>query len=139
MINFQSLDIAFPEQINTTVLIRWIQLIAQQHGKHAAELTFLFCSDERLLEINQKYLAHDYYTDIITFNLSENPQILRGEIYISLDRVGDNAKNASQSFENELYRVISHGVLHLIGYDDQTHDDRQLMRSREDYCLSLLP
>jgi rRNA maturation RNase YbeY len=105
----------------------------------AGELSYILCSDNKLLEINKKHLDHDYYTDIITFNLSTSFKIIRGEIYISLERVGENAKKMNQTIENELNRVLIHGVLHLMGYQDHTDEDRSEMRAKEDYCLSLLP
>lgn len=89
--------------------------------------------------MNRSYLSHDYYTDIITFDISEESQVIEGELYISLDRVRENADAVSASFESELHRVLIHGVLHLIGYLDKSDSDQKIMRSKEDAYLSLLP
>lgn len=104
-------------------------------GIRSAELSYIFCSDQFLLEMNQNFLDHDTYTDIITFNLSDVPQDLRGEIYISIDRVKENAVNFSTTYADELHRVIFHGVLHLCGFKDKKKKDQQVMRENEDYCL----
>jgi probable rRNA maturation factor len=98
-------------------------------------LNCIFCSDKYLLEINQEYLGHDEYTDIITFNLSDTPQVIEGEVYISVDRVKENASKLKLSFRNELLRVIFHGVLHLCNYNDKTPHERAKMRKKEDKCL----
>jgi rRNA maturation RNase YbeY len=99
------------------------------------QLTYIFCSDEYLLEINKQHLNHNYYTDIITFDLSETPDAVTGEIYISIDRVKDNAQTYKVSFKQELLRVIFHGALHLCGYKDKTEKDQALMRKAEDKYL----
>jgi probable rRNA maturation factor len=101
------------------------------------ELTYVFCSDEYLLNLNQQFLKHDYYTDIITFDLSESNQRKDGEIYISIDRVKDNAQKLKSTFNNELHRVIFHGALHLCGYKDKSKKDIKKMRTAEDRYLSL--
>jgi len=98
-------------------------------------LQYIFCSDNYLLEINQQYLQHDYYTDIITFNLASKKAPVKGEIYISLERVRDNAHSLDQYIYLELHRVIFHGVLHLCGYKDKTSRDILLMRKKEDFYL----
>lgn len=139
MITFHALDVELPVWLNQRRLSRWINEVIVKHGFLAGELSYLFCSDNKILEINKKHLDHDYYTDIITFNLSNSQKIIRGEIYISLERVGENAKKLNQTFENELNRVLIHGVLHLMGYEDHTDEERSEMRAKEDYCLSLLP
>lgn len=99
------------------------------------QLQYIFCSDDYLLEINRQHLQHNYYTDIITFDLSENPNAVIGEIYISVDRVKDNALNYKVSFKQELLRVIFHGALHLCGHKDKTKKDQVLMRKAEDKYL----
>lgn len=139
MITFHALDVELPVWLNQRRLNRWINEVIVQHGFFPGELAYILCSDNKILEINKKHLAHDYYTDIITFNLSNSPKVIRGEIYISLERVGENAKKMNQTFENELNRVLIHGVLHLFGYQDHTDEERSVMRAKEDYCLSLLP
>lgn len=139
MISFNSLDASLSEGINLLLLKPWISKVVESHQKRVGELIFIFCSDDKLLEINKKHLNHDYFTDIITFDLSHNIDIVRGEIYISTDRVNENAKMMGKTFENELYRVIIHGVLHLLGYKDKSEEEAVSMREQEDYCLSLLP
>lgn len=99
------------------------------------QLQYIFCSDDYLLEINKQHLKHNYYTDIITFDLSEKPNSVIGEIYISIDRVKDNAQNYEVSFKQELLRVIFHGALHLCGLKDKTEKDQVLMRKAEDKYL----
>lgn len=99
------------------------------------QLQYIFCSDEYLLEINKQHLNHNYYTDIITFDLSETPDAVTGEIYISIDRVRDNAHTYKVSFKQELLRVIFHGALHLCGHKDKTEKDQALMRKAEDRYL----
>jgi probable rRNA maturation factor len=99
------------------------------------QLQYIFCSDEYLLEINKQHLQHNYYTDIITFDLSEPGKGVTGEIYISVDRVRDNAQNYEVSFKHELLRVIFHGALHLCGHKDKTEKDQALMRKAEDKYL----
>jgi probable rRNA maturation factor len=99
------------------------------------QLQYIFCSDEYLLQINKQHLQHNYYTDIITFDLSEPGQGVTGEIYISIDRVRDNAQNYEVSFKHELLRVIFHGALHLCGHKDKTEKDQTLMRKAEDKYL----
>jgi len=99
------------------------------------QLQYIFCSDDYLLEINKQHLKHNYYTDIITFDLSERPNSVIGEIYISVDRVKDNARNYEVSFKQELLRVIFHGALHLCGLKDKTEKDQVLMRKAEDKYL----
>lgn len=127
-----------PGFIDTIRLKIWMAKVIMQHNKLEGDIVFLFCSDDKLLNINKEHLAHDYYTDIITFNLSVNPDVLRAEIFISLDRVEDNAVKFGHTVENELHRVLIHGVLHLLGYQDNTEEERVNMRMKEDECLSLL-
>ena len=99
------------------------------------QLSYVFCSDDDLLTINNDFLSHDTYTDIITFDLSENERELQGEIYISVDRVKDNAAKYNTSYQEELHRVIFHGALHLCGFKDKTAKDKKEMRKQEDSCL----
>lgn len=105
-------------------------------SRSLSSLTYIFCSDDFLLSMNKEYLAHDYYTDIISFDLSESRTgPVTGEIYISVDRVKDNAKQLGVSFQQELHRVIFHGALHLCGYKDKTKPQQKEMRSKEDQYL----
>jgi probable rRNA maturation factor len=116
----------------------WINQTIQAEKRSTGNMSFNFCSDSYLLKINREHLNHDYYTDIITFDFTEN-KIVSGDIYISIDRVKDNAKIEGKTIPNELCRVIIHGVLHLCGYKDKKPADARLMREKEDYYLSLLP
>ncbi|MBS1603050.1 MAG: rRNA maturation RNase YbeY [Bacteroidetes bacterium] len=109
----------------------------KKEKKQLAELQYIFCSDPYLLEINKQYLKHNYYTDIITFDLSEKGQPINAEIYISVDRVRENARLFGNSLKDELHRVIFHGALHLCGYKDKSQQDEKLMRQMEDLNLGL--
>ena len=120
-----------------TRLKAFLPTLFKKEKKHLTELQYIFCSDDYLLDINKKYLDHDYYTDIITFDLSEPGQLTRGEIYISVDRVRDNARSFGTSLKKELHRVIFHGALHLCGYRDKNQQEEKLMRKMEDQYLSL--
>lgn len=123
---------------NRRMLKSYIPTIFSSEDKILGSLSIIFCSDEYLLVMNRQHLNHDFYTDIITFDLSEskNPPII-GELYISVDRVRDNASKNDASFSNELLRVIFHGALHLCGYGDKKKKEIELMRSKEDEYLSL--
>jgi probable rRNA maturation factor len=103
-----------------------------------ATLNYIFCSDKRILEINQQYLNHDYFTDIITFGLSEKKDPVIGEIYISVDRLRENAIKLNNPFTKELYRVVFHGALHLCGYNDKKREQKIKIREREDFYINLL-
>lgn len=114
----------------------FINSIFKKEGKSLNSLDYIFCSDDYLLKINQDFLKHDYFTDIITFDLSNPGEAVTGEVYISIDRVKDNAAKNHTSFTNELHRVVFHGVLHLCGFKDKKPADKSLMTRREDYYLS---
>ncbi len=118
-----------------TVLKAFIQSIFKKEKHALGSITYIFCSDEFLLQMNRDFLKHDYYTDIITFGLSEKGQPVEAEIYISLDRVKDNAQTIGTSFKEETLRVIFHGALHLCGYKDKKKSEIALMRSKEDHYL----
>lgn len=111
-----------------------IELINEEE-KETEDISVIFCSDDFLLEMNKTHLDHDYYTDIITFNYVES-NLISGDLFISVDRVKENANTFKVSFYEELYRVILHGVLHLIGYNDKTDDDKKVMRVKENYYLA---
>jgi len=100
------------------------------------DLTYIFCNDDYLLEINKEFLNHNTLTDIITFDMSEDPETLEGEIYVSIDRVKENAGKFEASYNQELHRVIFHGVLHLCGFKDKKTEDKEIMRKQEDMCLA---
>ena len=118
-----------------TDLKRLVELIFKKEGKSLYLINFIFCSDDFLLDINRTHLQHDYYTDIITFPLSEKSHPIEAEVYISLDRVKQNAKDNKQSFTSELLRVLTHGALHLCGYKDKSKSDIKTMREKEDYYI----
>lgn len=116
----------------------WIEAVARSYGKSIGELYYYFCSDERLLEINRQRLGHDFYTDIVTFPLTDCETILSSEFCISIDRIKENAETFGRSYESELHRVMIHGVLHLIGFDDHSDEDEKTMREKEEEALKLL-
>jgi probable rRNA maturation factor len=120
---------------NRRLLKKYIEALFKKEKKKLDCLNYVFCSDKRLLQINQDYLKHNYYTDILTFDLSEPDTSVRGEIYISVDRVRENAESLKTSFKNELHRVILHGALHLCGYEDKTREGKRQMRKKEDLNL----
>lgn len=111
-------------------------MVAESEVKRLGDINIIFCSDNYILDVNMKYLQHDYFTDIITFDYCEG-NVLNGDLFISIDTVRDNAQFYGTEFEDELNRVMVHGLLHLIGYDDHTEEDIKVMRSKEDYYLSL--
>lgn len=122
---------------NRTILKQWIKLVIENNNKKVGEIAYIFCSDEQLLEINKEFLNHDYYTDIITFDYSET-DVVSGDMFISIDRIKDNAKILGVAYQEELYRVIIHGILHLLGNKDKTETESENMRKLEDECLSVL-
>jgi len=117
----------------------WIKRAILYENYLLGDIYYHFCSDDFLLKINREYLRHDWLTDIITFPMSSVSDIISGEIFISLDRVSENASVRKIGFELEFARVLIHGILHLVGYNDQSDSERRQMRAKEDYYLSLLP
>jgi len=117
-------------------IINLIKTILRDHGSELGNISVIFCSDNYLLKMNKEYLDHDYYTDIITFPMHEDP--MSGDLFISIDRVKENAHQNNHSFESELNRVIVHGVLHLVGYGDKSEPEIIEMRTKEDYYLKRL-
>ena len=115
---------------------KWLRLVAESEIRKIGDISIIFCSDNYILDVNQKYLQHDYFTDIITFDYCEGYKI-SGDLFISVDTVRDNAVEYGTEFADELNRVIVHGVLHLIGYDDHEVEDIKEMRAKENYYLSL--
>lgn len=115
----------------------WLEGIVLAENKKVGTLTYIFCSDEYLLEMNRKHLSHDYYTDVITFDYCQENEI-SGDIFISVDRVKENAKNLGINFDEELKRVMAHGLLHLLGYGDKSRSEQKEMRAKEDFYLALL-
>jgi rRNA maturation RNase YbeY len=134
MLNFFSEDVDFdlPRPLKTK---KWIKKTSESEGYKISDLNYIFCSDEYLLEINKQYLDHDYFTDIITFDNSEEDNVLEGDIYISVDRVRENAETFHADFETEMCRVLVHGLLHLMGYEDSDESLKKLMRAKEDEYL----
>lgn len=118
-------------------LREWINASMELENKKPGSINFIFCDDEYLLEINSKYLKHNTLTDVITFNNSDHPNIITSDIFISVERVRENAKHFQVSFVKELQRVMIHGILHLLGYNDKTTEEKTTMRSKEDYYLTL--
>lgn len=136
-INFFSEDIDF-ELSNKDLVVSWLKGIAVRHGFSISEMNYVFVSDEYLLVMNKEHLDHDTYTDILTFPLMDpDSKELTGDIFISLDRVKDNADQFNVSFEDELHRVMAHGLLHLVGIDDKDEAAKAEMRKEEDFALSL--
>lgn len=124
--------------VEDEILIKkWIADIIARHNKVLGKINYLFCSDQMVYEMNVKYLCHDNYTDIITFD-SVVGNLISGDIIISVDRVGENAKTLSSSFDNEFHRVVIHGVLHLLGFKDKSPDEAALMRAKENESLQIL-
>jgi rRNA maturation RNase YbeY len=134
-VSFYFLDKSFSFK-NRNELKNYVGKIFAVNKRQLAHLSYIFCSDEYLLNINRQFLQHDYYTDIITFDMSLNKKEITGEVYISVDRIRENAKIHHQTLKHELHRVIFHGALHLCGYKDKTERERKIMRKCEDRCLS---
>lgn len=135
MIDFfsESIDFSFNAEKEVSI---WIKDVATNESKDLGDITYVFCNDEYLLNVNREYLDHDYYTDIITFDYTEG-NIISGDIFISIDRVRDNALSFDVSFVDELHRVIIHGILHLCGYKDKSEIEASTMRKMEDISLNL--
>lgn len=115
---------------------QWLKMVAESEIRRLGDISIIFCSDPYILDINMRYLQHDYFTDIITFDYCEG-NTLSGDLFISIDSVRENALTYGSEFSDELNRVMVHGLLHLIGYDDHTPEDQVVMRQKEDYYLSL--
>jgi len=133
MIQYIAEEVTFPT-IQKQKINRWIKDVAAGYNRKVGEIAYIFCSDKRILEVNNQYLKHDYYTDIITFDYSEG-SIISGDIFISIDTVKSNSEKFGVSFENELLRILIHGVLHLCGQDDNTPDLRAEMTNKENLAL----
>jgi metalloprotein, YbeY/UPF0054 family len=137
MIQFQTIDVPMPG-LDFDRVRDWIELVAVNHGKEIGELYYFFCNDQKLLEINKERLHHDFYTDIVTFPLTDCETILSSEFCISVDRIWENARAFARTYESELHRVIIHGVLHLIGFNDKSSQEEIVMRQKEEESLALL-
>lgn len=135
MVRYYCEDIKF-EFKNKLANSRWLKMVAGSEIKTLGDISIIFCSDNYILDVNIRYLHHDYFTDVITFDYCEGDK-LSGDLFISIDSVRENAVEFGTEFDEELHRVIVHGLLHLIGYDDHTPEDQKQMRAKEDYYLSL--
>lgn len=135
-ITFQTEGVKMPI-ISEKKIINWVKEVANLYQKKVGEIAYIFCSDERILEVNQTYLQHDYYTDIITFDYTEGTKIA-GDLFISLDTVASNAELFQTTYEKELYRVIIHGILHLCGINDKGPGEREIMEAAENNAISIL-
>lgn len=136
MINFHTEEIDF-KVLNPIKTKRWLKSVIESEGFELLEINYIFCNDKYLHKINVEYLEHDTLTDIITFDNSEEDQLIEGDIFVSIERIIDNTKDFNTTFEQEFKRVIVHGVLHLCGYFDKTDEDEKQMRDKEDYYIGL--
>ncbi|ALO49719.1 rRNA maturation RNase YbeY [Hoylesella enoeca] len=136
MITYNSENIKMP-RLKRRETSAWIETVAATYDRRIGEIGYMFVDDEKILEVNREYLGHDYYTDIITFDYDES-DVLNGDIVISVDTVRSNAEQFGKSFDDELHRVIIHGILHLCGINDKGPGERELMEAAEDRALTLL-
>ncbi len=136
MITYNSENIKMPG-IKRREVTKWIRAVAATYGRKVGEVGYLFCDDEKILEVNNEYLGHNYYTDIITFDYDED-DIINGDLVISLDTVRTNAEKFGKTYEEELHRVIIHGILHLCGINDKGPGEREIMEAEENKALALL-
>lgn len=133
---FKSEGVEMP-RIDELLMHRWIEAVARGFGKSLGDISYIFCNDEKILEVNLRYLHHDYYTDIITFDYSR-PRRISGDMFISLDTVRSNAELLGCDFMEEFYRVVIHGILHLCGVNDKGEGEREIMERHENESLALL-
>jgi rRNA maturation RNase YbeY len=136
MITYSSENVSMPA-LKRRATTSWIRRVAQSYGKRVGEVGYLFCDDEKILQVNREYLGHDYYTDIITFDYNDG-DTLNGDLVISLDTVRTNAELFGRPYEEELHRVIIHGILHLCGINDKGPGEREQMEAAENRALELL-
>lgn len=136
MISYNNINIELPA-IDQSKISAWVKAVAEVHGKRCGNITYIFVDDEKILEVNREFLQHDYYTDIITFDYTEGKKI-SGDLFISLDTVRSNAELVGATYDEELHRVIIHGVLHLCGINDKGPGEREIMEAEEDKALRLL-
>ena len=135
MITYSAENVKMP-QIRRRDTTAWIRRVAATYGRKVGEVGYLFCDDEKILEVNREYLQHDYYTDIITFDYDEGDEI-NGDLVISLDTVRSNAEQLGKPYDEELHRVIIHGILHLCGINDKGPGEREIMEAAEDRALAM--
>ncbi|MCM1035239.1 MAG: rRNA maturation RNase YbeY [Paludibacter sp.] len=137
MIRFTTAQTEMPV-LHEAAVRAWIGRVAAYYKKHVGDITYIFCNDDHILEVNRQFLNHDYYTDVITFDYSED-NLIAGDIFISLDTVRSNARQVGCSYEDELLRIVIHGVLHLTGQADKTPETRAEMTRKEELALSMRP
>ena len=135
MISYQTEGTRMPA-IKRRETTAWIKAVAATYGKKVGDIAYIFCNDEKILEVNREYLQHDYYTDIITFDYCEGDTI-SGDLFISLDTVRSNSEMIGATYEQELYRVIIHGILHLCGINDKGEREREIMEAAENKALAM--
>ena len=135
-IRYETINIPFPKEIRRRETSAWIKQIVAQYQKRVGEIVYVFCMDAEILRINKQYLKHNYYTDILTFDYSEN-DVLSGDLFISLETVKSNSEKYRTDYAEELHRVMIHGILHLCGLNDKTPEDEERMRQKEDEALRL--
>ena len=136
MLSFQTINVQMPP-IDQTVITAWVGAVAATYGRRTGDINYIFVDDEEILRVNRQFLQHDYYTDIITFDYCEG-DVLNGDLVISLDTVRSNAELFHKSYDEELHRVIIHGILHLCGINDKGPGERELMEAAENKALELL-
>ena len=136
MISYQTDGVKMPA-IKRREISAWIKNVALSHGKKVGDIAYIFCNDDKILEVNREYLQHDYYTDIITFDYTEE-NVISGDLFISLDTVRSNSEGLGVTYELELRRVIIHGILHLCGIDDKAPGEREIMEMHENKALAML-
>ena len=136
MITYNVIDVKMPE-ISHRETTKWVRAVAASYGKRVGEVAYVFCNDDKILEVNRQYLKHDYFTDIITFDYCEG-DMLSGDLFISLDTVRTNAELFHKTYDDELHRVIIHGILHLVGNNDKGPGEREIMEAAENKALDLL-
>ena len=136
MVTYNVIDIKMPD-ISHRETTAWVRAVVASYGKRVVDIAYVFCNDDKILEVNRQYLQHDYYTDIITFDYCEG-DMLSGDLFISLDTVRTNAEQFGKTYDDELHRVIIHGILHLVGINDKGPGEREIMEAAEDKALTLL-
>ena len=136
MITYNDIDVKMPE-ISHRETTKWVRAVAASYGKRVGEVAYVFCNDDKILEVNRQYLKHDYFTDIITFDYCEG-DMLSGDLFISLDTVRTNAELFHKTYDDELHRVIIHGILHLVGINDKGPGEREIMEAAENKAVDFL-
>ena len=137
MITYQTIDVKMPA-LPKAKPSAWVRQVAASYGKRVGDVAYIFCNDDKILEVNRQYLQHDYFTDIITFDYTEGDRI-GGDLFISLDTVRSNAELFGRPYAEELHRVVIHGILHLCGINDKGPGEREIMEEAENQALRLLP